>query len=452
MTPEPQASLAQVSRAIRERRCSAVEYTQACLDRASRLQPQLGAFATLRGDAVLASAALADAAIARGEWRGPLHGIALGIKDVIDVAGLPTLAQSRQLRGYVPERNAWAVDRLLAAGAIVLGKLTTHEFAFGPPVVGECGPVARNPWNPRHFAGGSSSGAAVAVAAGMLPGALGSDTAGSLRSPAALCGVVGFKPSRARIPRHGAWPLADSLDALGPIARNVEDCALIYQALALPPGPPPPLALRWPKPPRIGVARSFFNQGSPLQAQGREAIEAALAVFAGLGCSVSDVPLAPLRDWNAAGMVILLSEAYAFHQHWLRTRPQDYGQALHDALLLGATLSAADYVRALEQRQRLTAQLDAAMHTVDVLIAPIQAGQAPRLEQLNEWGFLETPSFGIAFNLGDYPALSLCCGFGDLGLPLGMQLVGRRTGEQSLLQAGYAYEQACAWHLRHPSL
>ncbi len=453
MTIDPSAvtSLAHASTLIRERRLSAVDLTQSCLDTIHRL-PQLGAFVTLLEEDALACAKTADRDIRLGDWRGPLHGMPLGIKDLIDMAGVPTLAQSRQLRGYLPKRNAWAVDRLVDAGAIVLGKLTTHEFAFGPPVFGECGPAACNPWNPQYFAGGSSSGAAVAVASGMLLGALGSDTAGSLRSPAALCGVVGFKPTRSRIDRKGALPLADSLDALGPMARNVEDCALMYQALAQGAGAGEPFDLTPRRPLRIGVARSFLSDESPLQAEGCAAIEAALEVFSGLGSHVVDVAVAPLRDWNAAGMVILLSEAFAFHEYWLRTRPQDYGPALHDALLLGATLSAADYVRALEQRRLMTHQLDAAMAQLDVLIAPIQAGAAPRLDQLHDWGFLESPSFGIAFNLSDNPALSLCCGFNGQGLPLGMQLIGRRNDEITLLQAAHVYERACDWYLRRPEL
>jgi aspartyl-tRNA(Asn)/glutamyl-tRNA(Gln) amidotransferase subunit A len=353
------------------------------------------------------------------------------------------------MRGYVPACNAGSVEQLVQAGAIVLGKLTTHEFAFGPPVFGECGPAARNPWNVQHFAGGSSSGAAVAVASGMALGALGSDTAGSVRSPAALCGVVGFKPTRSRIDMRGALPLASSLDVLGPMARTVEDVGLIYQALVYPSGPREPFDLKLQRPLRIGVACSFFLH---VQAHTREAIDAALEVFTRLGHQIVDVDVPPLRDWNASGMVILLSEAYAFHEHWLRLRPQDYGPPLHDALVLGATLSAADYVRAVEQRRLMTEQLEAAMQRVDVLVAPIQAGQAPRLDQLSDWGFLENPSFGIPFNLSDKPALSLCCGFGDSGLPLAMQLVGRRNDEITVLRAAHAYEQACDWHLRRPAL
>lgn len=435
---------------IRAGRLSAVELTRNCLETIDRLQPHLGAFVTLLEDSALAAARVADVEIERGAWRGPLHGIPLGIKDVIDVAGVPTSAQSRLMRGYMPTRNAGAVDKLLAAGAIVLGKLTCHEFAFGPPVFGECGPVARNPWNVQHFAGGSSSGAAVAIASGMLPGALGSDTAGSVRSPAALCGIVGFKPGGSRIDQRGTLPLAPSLDALGPMARTVEDCGLIYQSLLCSAGQAQPYDLTLQRALRVGVARSFFNDQSPLQAQGREAIEAALEMFGRLGHCVVDVDLPPLRDWNAAGMVILLSEAFACHEHWLRTRPHDYGPALHDALLLGATLSAADYVRAMESRLLMTRKLDLEMEHVDILIAPIQAGQAPRLDQLNNWGFLETPSFGVAFNLSDNPALSLCCGFGDQGLPLGLQLIGRRHDELTVLQAAQAYERSCDWYLRRP--
>jgi aspartyl-tRNA(Asn)/glutamyl-tRNA(Gln) amidotransferase subunit A len=205
MTIDPSAvtSLAHASRLIRERRLSAVDLTQSCLDTIHRL-PQLGAFVTLLEEDALACAKTADRDIRLGDWRGPLHGMPLGIKDLIDMAGVPTLAQSRQLRGYLPKRNAWAVDRLVDAGAIVLGKLTTHEFAFGPPVFGECGPAACNPWNPQHFAGGSSSGAAVAVASGMLLGALGSDTAGSSRPDHALTAKA-HCPWQTALIRWGRW-------------------------------------------------------------------------------------------------------------------------------------------------------------------------------------------------------------------------------------------------------
>lgn len=458
MTPDADRdtpSLAQAARALRDGTLSSLELTRHCLARIAELDPGLNAFVTLTEERALAAARQADEELRDGRRRGPLHGIPLGLKDVIDMAGVPTSGQSSQLHGHVPTRNAAAVDRLEQAGAVLMGKLTTHEFAFGPPRWGPPGPPARNPWHAAHFAGGSSSGAAVAVASGMLLGALGSDSAGSVRSPAALCGVAGFKPTRARIDLRGSLPLAPSLDCLGPLARNVEDCALLYRALAqpdedfwradeLPWGDVRGL--------KIGVVRSFLDERSGTSAATRDAIEDAIGTFQALGCEVRDVPLPAPWEWNAAGMVILLGEAFAYHEHWLRSRPHQYGAGLRDALLLGATLSAADYCRAQEHRQALSAHLDALLEDVDLLLCPIQAGEAPPLDRLTTWGFLEKPSYGIAFNLSDNPALSVCCGFGPQGLPLALQLVGRRNDEITPLRAGHAYEQACEWHRRRPPL
>ncbi|TBU87748.1 amidase [Stutzerimonas kirkiae] len=458
MTPDPDnhtPSLAQASRALRAGALSSVELTRHCLGRIAALDPGLNAFVTLTAEHALAAAHKADEELRGGRRRGPLHGIPLGLKDIIDMAGVPTTGQSCQLLDHVPTRNATAVERLEQAGAVLMGKLTTHEFAFGTPRWGPPGPPARNPWHAAHFAGGSSSGAAVAVASGMLLGALGSDSAGSVRSPAALCGVAGFKPTRARIDLHGSLPLAPSLDCLGPLARNVEDCALLYRALARPDeafwsaDDPPWGEIKGLK---IGVVRSFLDERSGTSAPTRAAIEDAISTFEALGCQVRDVSLPAPWEWNAAGMVILLSEAYAYHEHWLRSRPQQYGVQLREALLLGATLSAADYCRAQEHRRALSGNLDTLLENVDLLLCPIQAGEAPTLEQLAPWGFLQKPSYGIAFNLSDNPALSVCCGFGPQGLPLALQLVGRRNDEITPLRAGHAYEQACEWHRRRPPL
>lgn len=436
-------SLGEAARAIRAGTLSPVALTERCLAMIERLDGRLNAFVTLTATAARQAAQQAEKEIRSGRWRGPLHGIPIGIKDVIDVAGVPTTAQSRQLEGYVPARNAAVVQGLVDAGAVLMGKLTTHEFAFGTPKWGPPGPPARNPWNPERFAGGSSSGAAVATATGMVLGAIGTDTAGSVRSPAALCGVAGFKPVRARIDARGVFPLARSLDTVGCLARTAEDCATLV-GIDMPDRAIELAGLR------IGVIRHFHEVDAPASDDTVGAIDTALAHFRTLGCRVEDVTVAPLAEWNAVGMIILLAEAFALHEPWLRDRPERYGETLRDALLLGAGVQAADYVRALEHRTRLATALDATLQDHDLLLAAIQPGEAAPLDAISKWGFIERPSLGIPFNVSDHPALSLCCGFGRQGLPLAFQLVGRRTDERMLLHAGQAYEASTPWNAMRP--
>jgi aspartyl-tRNA(Asn)/glutamyl-tRNA(Gln) amidotransferase subunit A len=432
--------------------------TEACLGQVERHDSDFSAFVTITRDSARAAALAAEREIQVGRWRGPLHGMPIGIKDVIDVAGVPTTAQSRQLEGYVPDRNAAVVERLADAGAVLMGKLTTHEFAFGTPKWGPPGPPARNPWDLRRFAGGSSSGAAVATATGMVLGAIGTDTAGSIRSPAALCGVAGLKPSRSRIPAQGVFPLSSSLDAVGPLAWTVEDCATIFASVARPLASDPkwlsdegfPILDTDMRGLRVGVLRHFFSRDATLSDDAAAAMAGALDIFRKLGCRVQDVSTAPLEEWNAVGMIILLAEAFAFHEPWLRDRSHLYGEHLRDALLLGATVDAADYVEALGHRVRLAAALQETFKDHDVLVSPIQPGEAGLIESISKWGFVERPSFGIPFNVGDSPALTVCCGFGRQGLPLALQLVARRDDEPTLLRAGHAYELIAGWRERRP--
>jgi aspartyl-tRNA(Asn)/glutamyl-tRNA(Gln) amidotransferase subunit A len=294
----------------------------------------------------------------------------------------------------------------------------------------------------------------------MLFGALGTDTAGSVRSPAALCGVTGFKPGRHTIDRRGCVPLAPSLDALGVIGRSAEDCALLYAACAEPASasrvargddglPRLDADMRgW----RVGVVRNFWRDATVEAPALDAAVETACGVFARLGCVVDDVTLPALEDWNAAGFAILLSEAFALHERWLRERPECYGEAFADAVLTGAAFDAADYVAALAATRTLNAAFDAQLACFDLLIAPIQPGEAPPFDTVSRWGFLQRPSFGIPFNLTDSPALSLCCGFGPQGLPLGLQLVGARNAEQAVLLAAHRYQSHTDWHRRMPPL
>jgi aspartyl-tRNA(Asn)/glutamyl-tRNA(Gln) amidotransferase subunit A len=473
--PASEPGVVTLTDALQSLHCGAMTpatLTEACLKRIELHEPRLHAFTVLdakqaRTDAarILPRSQQQNARqnprqnppqnarpVAADPLQDALAGIPIGIKDVIDVAGLPTRAQSRQLLEQAPAAiDAPAVAALRAAGAVIFGKLTTHEFSFGIPDWDAPWPPARNPWQTDRFAGGSSSGAAVATASGMVLGALGSDTAGSVRSPAALCGVSGFKPSARRLPRAGCVPLAPSLDALGVLAPGVADCAVLYDVLsaAQASGGAAPVRLSEAADSiegiRIGVVRHFFSSDLPVSEECGAAIDAAIDVFERLGCQVRDVRLPPLMDWHDAGVVILLSEAYAYHEAWLRTREERYGRSFSDAVLLGATLSAADYLAAIERRGALRRAFDTTMQEVDLLLCAIQGGEAPRFEALSPWGFLERPSYGMPFNLSDSPALSLCSGFGPAGLPLAMQLVGPDGGEAAVLQAGFAYENATRW-------
>lgn len=451
-------SLTEAARAIRAGTLSPLDLLEACLDRLQACDETLHAFVTRTCGSARIAAQTAEREIKAGRWRGPLHGIPIGVKDVIDVAGVPTTAQSRQLHGNVPTRHAAVVKRFVDAGALMVGKLTTHEFAFGTPSWGPPGPPALNPWNSRRFAGGSSSGAAVAAATGMVLGAIGTDTAGSVRSPAALCGVAGLKPTRQRIDTAGIFPLARSLDTVGMIAWTVEDCATLFAAMT----PTPETGVPWLSPERfpqldadlrglrIGVVRHFFEKDAPISIDGATAIDDALDVFRGMGCRVRDVVLPPLGEWNAVGMIILLAEAFAIHEVWLRERGHLYGDQVREPLLLGALIDATDYLEAKEHAVRLAAMLDAAFEEHDLLVTAIQPGEAIPIDAVSKWGFLERPSYGIPFNVSDNPALSVCCGFGRQGLPLALQLVARRNDELTLLQAGHAYEQAAGWRRVRP--
>lgn len=452
-------SLTEAARRIRSGSLLPSALLEECVSRLESHNALVNAFVTPTIEAARNAARQADRQVLAGRWCGPLHGIPIGIKDVIDVAGVPTMAQSRQLQDHVPAKSAAVVKKLVDAGAVILGKLTTHEFAFGTPAWDGPAPPARNPWKVDRFAGGSSSGAAVATATGMVLGAVGTDSAGSVRSPAALCGVAGLKPGQARVSRRGVFPLAPGLDAVGACAWTVEDCATLYAAMA----PSGQLGLRrfsgreFPdlnidlRGLRIGVVRHFFTKDAPVSNDGLTAIDDALEVFRNQGCRVRDVSLAPLREWNAVGMMLLLAEAFSFHEPWLRERSHFYGESVRDALLLGGLIDAADYVQASHHRKRLSESIDALFRDNDILVSAIQGGEAAPIEAIDKWGFIERPSYGIPFNVSDHPALSVCCGFGRQGLPLAMQLVSRRNEEQLLLRAGHAYECAAGWRGMRPA-
>jgi aspartyl-tRNA(Asn)/glutamyl-tRNA(Gln) amidotransferase subunit A len=456
-------TIAEAARGIAAKTISPVELAQACLARIEKLDATLHAFLHLDVERALGLARAAEAAILRGDRKGPLHGIPIGLKDIYDTKDMPTTAHSRQLMGRMPENDAVTTRRLAEAGTVLLGKLATHEFAFGGPSFDLPWPPARNPWNPAHFTGGSSSGTGAAVASGMVLGGLGSDTGGSIRLPAALCGLAGLKPTYGLVPRTGILPLAFSLDHAGPIAWTVEDCAILLQAIAgydasdpacvSRPVPDYPRLLEGgAKGVRIGVIRHFHERDNPVNEATAKGLEDAIAVFARDGARIDTVTLAPLIDWRAAALVILLAEGYAVHEPMMRTRQESYGELLRDRLVLGALLSSADYVQAQRKRRILTDEMGEALAGRDLLLTATVPAEAPLIDRVPKWGIVEQPNFTSAFNLTGFPALSVCTGYGEGGLPLAMQLVAKPFDEATLLRAGHAYERAMPWRQTRPKL
>jgi aspartyl-tRNA(Asn)/glutamyl-tRNA(Gln) amidotransferase subunit A len=363
----------------------------------------------------------------------------------------------------VPSADAHAAKRLAEAGTVLLGKLTTHEFALGGPSFDLPTPPARNPWDTARFTGGSSSGSGAALAAGLLLGATGSDTMGSIRSPAVFCGITGHKPSYGLVGRSGVFPLAQSLDHCGPMARSAEDCALLLQAMAGRDPDDPASAgrdagdvaaelARGVKGLRIGVVRHFHevdNRGSPAAL---EKLEAALRVFRSLGAEVADVTLPPLADWHAVAATIMLAEAHAIHAAWLRARFAEYGALFRERVVLAATIGSEHYITAQRRRRALCAEMERAFERHDVLVTLAQPGEAPLIEKAPRWGTLELGSLAAPFNVTGGPSVALGTGFGADGMPTGMQIAGPAFADARVLRVAHAYQQATEWHRRLPAM
>jgi aspartyl-tRNA(Asn)/glutamyl-tRNA(Gln) amidotransferase subunit A len=460
---DPLLTIAEASRQIAAKQISPVELTQACLDRVKQFDGVLHAFVEPTQERAMADARASEARIMAGLPRGPLDGIPIGHKDIYNTAGIRTTGHSRLLADNVPERDATVVRKWAEAGTVMMGKLATHEFAMGGPSFDLPWPPARNPWNPEHFTAGSSSGTGAAVASGMILGGTGSDTGGSIRGPAALCGIVGIKPTYGLVSRAGVLPLSFSMDHAGPLAWTVEDCALLLQAMAGYDAADPASADRavpdftvdlrkGVKGLRVGVVRHFFETDNPVSPATLYGINHSLVVFEHLGAEVSEVKLSQLDEYHACGSIILSSEAYAVHEPWLKTRFNDYGELFRDRLALGGFIRATDYVQALRRRRALCLELKAAMAGIDILVSASQAAEAPRIDEVPKWGTMEKPSLTMPFNLTGYPAMSVCSGFGAGGLPVCVQLIAKPFAEPSLFKAAHAYEAAVATRRRRPAL
>ena len=445
---------------LRQGSISPVELTADCLARIEKLNPKLNAFITVTAESALAAARQAEAEIRRGDWRGPLHGIPLGLKDLIDNAGVPTTAASLLFKDRVPAEDAEVVRRLKAAGAVLLGKQNLHEFAYGGSSMISAYGEVRNAWNPEHIAGGSSGGSATAVAAGLGYGAIGTDTAGSVREPSALCGVVGLKPTYGRVSARGVIPLSISLDHVGPIGRTVEDVAAIFAAIA---GHDPAdkasvdapvedyvAALKnspWPL--RVGLPKKFFFED--LDPEVASAIHHAVAGLAAMGAEIREIELPVPTD-----RTLQSAEAYAFHAEFVARSPELYQPETLRRIRTGQNVSPEAELESRRELERARRGIASIFADVDVLVTPATPIAAPAIAELKQDPDLLRPRELLLLrntrpvNVWGLPAISVPCGFTEAGLPIGLQIIGPRWGETLVLRVAHAYEQATAWHKREP--
>ena len=455
-----QWTLQQASGQIRAKKISPVELTRACLDRIQLLNPRLNAFITVMAEQALAQARALEAELHAGKRRGPLHGIPIGLKDLFDTAGVKTTCASAVFADRIPADDAEVVVRLKHAGAVLIGKQNMHEFAYGSTSVPSHFGSVHNPWNPGRIAGGSSGGSAAAVASGQCFGALGSDTGGSIRQPAAYCGITGLKPTYGRVSTRGVVPLSWSLDHVGPLCRSVADAALLLEAIA---GYDPlePASVDYPVERystamraktgalKIGVVRGpFFEQLDP---QIETAVNTALEVIAKLTAGIADAQLPVLRTLPVAG-----AEAYAFHLPYFSKTPELYQPMTRQRIAAGATVTAAAYVEARRELDRLRRSVAGSFSSVDLLLSP--TSPLPQMT-IEEGAIPEVPPPGAVplslrntqpFDIFGLPAISIPCGFTRDGMPIGLQIAGPRFGESRVLALAHAYQQVTDWHTRRP--
>jgi aspartyl-tRNA(Asn)/glutamyl-tRNA(Gln) amidotransferase subunit A len=455
-------TLSEAAAAVRSKRVSPVELTQACLARIGELNPKLNAFITVTAESALAEARAAEAEIRGRHWRGPLHGIPVALKDLIDVGGVKTTAASAVFQGRIAQQDAEVVRRLKAAGAVLLGKLNLQECAYGASgIISYYGPV-RNPWSPDRVPGGSSSGSAVAVATGMCFGALGTDTGGSIRQPSAICGTVGLKPTFGRVSCRGVLPLAPSLDHVGPMTRTVADAALILQVIAgYDPGDTATQDVAVPdfskmlnkhvSSIRIGLPKDFFAE---LEPQVRARVDEAIKLLERLTGETKEMVLTIDPD-----SAIQRAEAYAAHADHIAKHPELYLPETLWRLRSGQTVTASAYIQARRKQDQLKREVAKLFADFDVLVTPTVPVATPLIGQLHpgEQGNLRSAELATLrntrlFNINGLPAISVPCGFTDVGLPVGLQIAGPPWGEACVLRLAHAYTRATGWCKSRPVL
>jgi aspartyl-tRNA(Asn)/glutamyl-tRNA(Gln) amidotransferase subunit A len=454
-------SILQTSELLRQGSVSPVELTTACLTRIGKLNPELNAFITVTPESALAQARQAEAEIRRGGWRGALHGIPLALKDLIDTAGVRTTAASSVFKDRIPVEDAEVVRRLKAAGAVLLGKQNLHEFAYGGSSMISAFGEVRNAWNRGHIAGGSSGGSATAVAAGLGYGAIGTDTAGSVREPAALCGVVGLKPTYGRISVRGVIPLSTSLDHVGPLGRTVADVAVIFAVIAghdaadktsanVPVEDDVAVLGKKFQPLRIGVPKKFFFED--LDGEVSSAMDHAVAGLAAMGAEIREIELQVPTD-----RTLQSAESYAFHAGFVARSPELYQPETLRRIRSGQNVSPDVLLRCRGELEQARRDIAAVFADVDVLVTPTTPIAAPAIAELKQNPDLLRPRELLLLrntrpmNVWGLPAISVPCGFTEGGLPIGLQIIGPHWGEARILRVANAYEQATAWHKREPA-
>jgi aspartyl-tRNA(Asn)/glutamyl-tRNA(Gln) amidotransferase subunit A len=464
-------TIREASRLLSNRSISAVELLAATLNRIEQTEPHVHAYASVLEEQAQAEAASADTALRHGRWLGPLHGIPIGIKDLCYTEGAPTEAGSKVMKGFIPAFDATVVRRIRAAGGVIIGKTVTHEFAYGRNPI-----PTRNAWNQQYISGGSSAGSAVSVAVGSAFGAIGTDTAGSIRLPASLNGIVALKPTFGRVSRYGVFPMSSSLDTVGPMTRSVEDCATMLGAVAgfdeldattLDESVPDYVkhlgggiaGLRF------GIERNYFFYHG-VSGDVRTRVNQAVLELERLGGTLVDVSIPELEFTTAIGMPILLADTSTWHRQLLRQRPQDYDRGTRLVLELGELVPATHYITAQRARtvlqsrvrdmfesQQLSALVMPTLPLPAVLGDPMASDTFYGLdESVSQSAMSAYIHHTFAANVLGLPALTIPCGFSTDGLPVGLQLLGRPFGEHLLFQAGSAYEASQTWHLHHPAL
>jgi aspartyl-tRNA(Asn)/glutamyl-tRNA(Gln) amidotransferase subunit A len=461
-----QLSLSEASRLVRTKKVSPVELTQACLRRTEQLNPKLNAFITVTADSALAQAREAESDIQRGRWKGPLHGIPVALKDLVDTAGVRTTAASGLFKDRIPRQDAEIVRRLKASGAVLLGKLNLHEFAYGGSSLISYFGAVRNPWDSAYNPGGSSGGSAAAVAAELCYGAIGSDTGGSIRMPAAYCGIVGLKPTYGRVSTRGVIPLAWALDHMGPMTRTAVDAALMLHVIA---GYDPEDTNSTDTPVqdyaaqleaktshlRIGIPRTHFYEG--LHPEIRTAMDTALSVLARLTSSQHEIEIPAANEMALTAILIQKAEAYTYHRQYVTKSPELYQPETLKRIRAGAEIGASEYINARRQLDQSRHSISKVFDTLDLVVTPttpIPPFTVSELladpDQIRVKEVLASPNTR-PFNLLGLPTVSIPCGFTSKGLPIGMQITGSLGGEATVLHLAHAYEQVTEWHKRKPS-
>jgi aspartyl-tRNA(Asn)/glutamyl-tRNA(Gln) amidotransferase subunit A len=449
--------LSTLSNAIRNKQVSPKEVTGKLLQRIEAVNPIINAYITVLFEEAMASASKAEQEIASGNWKGPLHGIPIGIKDILYTKNVKTTMGSKIFKDFIPNYDAAVVERLRQAGAIIIGKLNTHQFAYGPTGDRSFFGPARNPYNTAKMTGGSSSGSAAGVAAGLCYGALGTDTGGSIRIPSALCGIVGMKPTFGRVSKFGVYPLAWSLDHIGPMTRTVQDNAILLNALSGYDNRDPysvhtvtedftRLIGQGIKGGIIGVPSSFYFEG--LDSEVERKIHQALDVLKRSGAVIRTVNIGNIREISSAQQTTIKSEAYTVHEEMLQNQPEQYEQEVRERLLTGKAVKASEYVRAQQVRLAGAREFGRVLTEVDVILSPSVPILPPNLEQREVIVNGETrhvreclTRFTGPTNLIGFPSISIPCGFSASGLPIGLQFIGKPYDEANLYRFSHAFER-----------